>query len=459
MDFGSLPPEITSARMYSGPGAGPMLAAAAAWDALAADLQSTAASYGSLISGLTSGSWAGPSSASMVAAAAPYVEWMSTAAAQAKEAAAQARVAVSAYEAAFAATVPPPVIAANRSQLASLLATNVFGQNLPAIAATEAQYAEMWAQDAAVMYGYAGSSAAATQMTPFSAPPQTTNVAGLASQSAAVAQATGASSGTGTQSILSGIPQILQQLASASTQYNAAMGNLLNAMTGNSSTGSMYSSMFSVAASLTKGSTIANDSMSVPNMGMVQFKTFFKPPVNLPEIPKSSLGAGLGNVRSLASTSAARAVSAGVGAASTVGALSVPPTWAPATPAIRLAANVLPGSGLAAAPAVDIPGSLLGQMAAGSMAGGALGASAPRVVAGTGIRGRAASGKDANAPVKLDRVIAQLQQRPDAVQHWQVDEAGLDGLLAELSKKPGIHAVHLSADGQVQAAPPTTKSR
>ncbi|EUA35472.1 PPE family protein [Mycobacterium xenopi 3993] len=36
-----------------------MLAAAAAWDALAADLQSTAASYGSLISGLTSGSWAG----------------------------------------------------------------------------------------------------------------------------------------------------------------------------------------------------------------------------------------------------------------------------------------------------------------------------------------------------------------------------------------------------------------
>ncbi|EUA35473.1 PPE family protein [Mycobacterium xenopi 3993] len=221
----------------------------------------------------------------MVAAAAPYVEWMSTAAAQAKEAAAQARVAVSAYEAAFAATVPPPVIAANRSQLASLLATNVFGQNLPAIAATEAQYAEMWAQDAAVMYGYAGSSAAATQMTPFSAPPQTTNVAGLASQSAAVAQATGASSGTGTQSILSGIPQILQQLASASTQYNAAMGNLLNAMTGNSSTGSMYSSMFSVAASLTKGSTIANDSMSVPNMGMVQFKTFFKPRSTFPRYP------------------------------------------------------------------------------------------------------------------------------------------------------------------------------
>ena len=46
-------------------------------------------------------------------------------------------------------TVPPAVVAANRAQLATLVATNVFGQNTPAIAATEAQYAEMWAQDAA----------------------------------------------------------------------------------------------------------------------------------------------------------------------------------------------------------------------------------------------------------------------------------------------------------------------
>ncbi len=36
MDFGALPPEIISARMYSGPGSAPMLAAAAAWDLLSA---------------------------------------------------------------------------------------------------------------------------------------------------------------------------------------------------------------------------------------------------------------------------------------------------------------------------------------------------------------------------------------------------------------------------------------
>ena len=179
MDFGALPPEVNSARMYAGPGSGPMLAAAAAWDGLAAELRSAASSYGSVVSGLTGESWLGPSSTAMAAAAAPYVAWMNATAAQAEQAATQAKAAAGAYEAAFAMTVPPPVIAANRAQLASLIATNIFGQNTPAIAATEAQYGEMWAQDAAAMYGYAGElGGAASQLTPFTAPPQTTNPAG-----------------------------------------------------------------------------------------------------------------------------------------------------------------------------------------------------------------------------------------------------------------------------------------
>ncbi|PBJ34468.1 PPE family protein, partial [Mycobacterium avium] len=108
MDFGALPPEINSARMYTGPGSGPLLAAAAAWDGLATGLASAASSYGSEISGLVAGSWQGPASVSMAAAAAPYVAWMMTTAAQAERAAAQAMAAAGAYEAAFAATVPPP---------------------------------------------------------------------------------------------------------------------------------------------------------------------------------------------------------------------------------------------------------------------------------------------------------------------------------------------------------------
>ena len=91
-----------------------------------------------------------------MSAVTPYIDWMSTTAAQAEETANHARAAVAAYEAAFAMTVPPPVIAANRALLAALVATNFFGQNTPAIMATEALYAAMWAQDAAAMYGYAG---------------------------------------------------------------------------------------------------------------------------------------------------------------------------------------------------------------------------------------------------------------------------------------------------------------
>ena len=71
LDFGALPPEINSARMYSGPGPGSMVAAAAAWNGLATELGSAASAYGSVVSGLTSGEWLGPSSALMDAAAAP----------------------------------------------------------------------------------------------------------------------------------------------------------------------------------------------------------------------------------------------------------------------------------------------------------------------------------------------------------------------------------------------------
>src|SRR6516162_10003504 len=121
--------------MYAGPGSGPMMAAAAAWDGLAAELETAAAGSGSAISELTGSQWVGEASASMVAAVAPYVTWMSATTTQAEQAAMQARMAAGAYETAFTMTVPPPVIAANRALLMALIATNFFGQNTPAIMA------------------------------------------------------------------------------------------------------------------------------------------------------------------------------------------------------------------------------------------------------------------------------------------------------------------------------------
>ena len=189
MDFGALPPEINSGRMYSGPGSAPLRAASAAWNLLAAELESAANQYQSTINVLADDEWRGPTSATMAAAVDPYITWMSSTGAQAEQTASQASAAASAYEAAFAMTVPPLQVAANRTQLAMLVATNVIGQNTAAIAANEAQYGEMWAQDAAAMYGYAGSSAAASTVKPFRQPPQTSNPGAQAIQGSAVTQA------------------------------------------------------------------------------------------------------------------------------------------------------------------------------------------------------------------------------------------------------------------------------
>ncbi|GFG75758.1 PPE family protein [Mycobacterium botniense] len=226
LDFGLLPPEINSGRMYSGPGSDSMLKAAVAWDRLAAELRSVAASYGSVVAGLTSGPWLGPASTSMAAAAAPYVAWLTSTAAQAEEAADHARAAVAAYEAVFAATVPPPVIAANRAQLRALTATNFFGQNSVAIAATEAHYGEMWAQDAAAMYSYTDDSSVAWAVTPFTVPPQTTNLVTAIDRSGTI---TKAGSGTAAQTSTTGprlasrtaITKGLQQLQTTSAADEA----------------------------------------------------------------------------------------------------------------------------------------------------------------------------------------------------------------------------------------------
>ena len=207
--------------MYAGPGSGPMLAAAAAWDELAAELATAASGYGSVVSELTSAPWVGPAATSMLAAVSPYVSWLSAVAGQAEETANQARAAAAAYEAAFMGTVPPPVIAANRVLLATLIATNFFGQNTPAIMATEAQYMEMWAQDAATMYAYSAAAALASALEPFNTPPNTTSPEAPGEQALAVAQAQATPAGNSAQNVAAVTPQLAAATA-PTTQTTAA---------------------------------------------------------------------------------------------------------------------------------------------------------------------------------------------------------------------------------------------
>jgi PPE-repeat protein len=378
MDFGMLPPEINSARMYTGPGSGPMLAAAAAWDGLAEQLHATATSYESVLSGLAA-EWQGPSSTQMAAAAAPYRAWLGATAVQAEDAAMQAKAATAAYETAFAATVPPPMIAANRSQLIALVTTNFFGQNTPAIMATETAYTEMWAQDTAAMYGYAGASASASDITPFSQPPQTTNPAGTAGHAASLAHSSGTATSAPAQAlphVMSAGPQSLQSLAapSASAAQAGSDPSLASAL-----------NQFAIG----ELSPLALIEFGInPQLLGVQNYLLPQGAVNITEATQQAFAPGGGGLLQLefgstapaasASGSPLAGVSAGFGRAALAGGLSVPQGWVSTSPAIKtVAAAPLAQSGPAtagasAAPTAQPPANLLNNAAMSGLAGRAM---------------------------------------------------------------------------------------
>jgi PPE-repeat protein len=456
-DFAAQPPELISAKIYSGPGTESLTAAAAAWDALAGELQSTATQFESTIAGLVGGDWTGPSAEAAAAAAAPYVSWLGTTAGQAEQTASQAKAAASAYETALAATVPPAEIAANRTQLLSLLPANIFGQYNAAIAALEAEYAQFWAQDVAAITGYSASSQSATSgLGSFTEAPQTTNDNGTAAQAATTAQAAATAPVDPLTQIITQIETDVNSFSKALTTFNSTYTNFFtNAfglLPGGSSLSPLYQSTLTIANSVGSQATYTNVVNSTTSLGISQWKNFFIYQPWSHGIGLGSLGAGLSSPGH-AGGLGARAAAAALGSAHTVGKLSVPPSWAGATPAIRLAATSLPDGAFAAtaAPTMEVPLSALNQASLGSLAGGALGSPASRVVTSTGVRAKVTAPARTKGPIPLDKVIAKLQESPDDVQHWNVDEAGLDDLVAKLSTKPGIHAVHLT-DGKATAA-------
>ncbi|WP_225407833.1 PPE family protein [[Mycobacterium] crassicus] len=349
MDFATLPPEVTSGWMYTGPGSGPMLSAAAAWDGLASELSTAAAGYRSVLSELTDHQWQGPASASMNAAAAPYAAWMSATAEQAQQAAEQARSAAAAYEAAHAMTVPPPVIATNRSLLASLVATNILGQNAPAIAATQAHYFEMWAQDATAMYTYAGSSAAAAALAPFSQPAQATNPAGQGGQSAAVGQAAAQS---GSTQVSNALQSLSTGAAQATTGTDPVSQWLINMF--DSPTVVQLETLFGNLApvsSMSSGLAVWGDAgafslIPLVNAWVTQFQSALGTGAAaaaasvVSDVSGDAMGATLAGSAAPAGSGGGSGMSAGLGRATSIGGLSVPGSWD--VPKIKLASMATP---------------------------------------------------------------------------------------------------------------------
>jgi PPE-repeat protein len=163
--YPTLAPEINSARIEAGPGPASLIASAQAWRAVAAELEAGAAGFSATIGNLQS-AWLGPSAAAMAVNAAAHIAYLQQSSLMATQTAARLDLAVAAYEEVFASVVPTPLIVANRTQSAALIATNFFGQNTPMIATLAAQYAQMWAQDVAAMHTYSAGSAAATAALP-----------------------------------------------------------------------------------------------------------------------------------------------------------------------------------------------------------------------------------------------------------------------------------------------------
>ena len=389
VDFGALTPEVNSARMYAGPGSSSLQAAASAWNGLAAELQSAAQGYETVITQLSSDEWTGAASASMASAAQPYVSWMNTTAAQAEQAATQARAAAAAHEQAFAATVPPPLIAANRAQTAAAVQANVFGQYTPLIAQLEAQYSEMWAQDSAAMYGYAGQSAAATQVTPFASPAATTNPAGTTAQSAAVSSAAGTSAATSSQ-------KILQELTSSTPTSLQSLASPTSAATTTTPFQDLYSFLFGTTVLATNLSALVTsyspyaalfyntEGLPYFSVGMGNFGTQIAKSTGmlggaLPAAAAPPALGGLGGLGAALGGGAAHSVSAVSGGAGAVGKLAVPASWVGATPPAAPHGVQLVSSVSAAPEAAAGSGNLMGGMPlAGGGRGGGLGGFGPR---------------------------------------------------------------------------------
>lgn len=436
MDFGALPPEINSGRMYLGPGPASLLAAAAGWESLAAELTDAAGGYQAVIASLTDESWAGPASMAMAAAVMPYVAWMTAAAEQCTQAGTQATAAAAAFETAYAMTVPPPLIAANRVRLLALIQTNIFGQNTPAIMATEAEYSEMWAQDATAMYGYAASSASASALSPVpSPPPQTANPAAVTGHLGAVAHAvahSGSTAPTTATQWASSVPQTLQGLSTPGSSSGAglsqaAMGtgaslgssgataplSALSGVTNASGKGATKSASAGAATGLASALAPALDPGAaglageaagfgadgaglVADTGGIGIDLYgldldyqglgldyqglaldyagagsilgAEGAGSLPSVSGLGAAAGLGNLEPLAGLG--HGAAAGVGQASSLSTLSVPPSWAATvssvTPLQALHSSALPG-GLAAGPAS--PGPTVSKLPLGGMVG------------------------------------------------------------------------------------------
>jgi PPE-repeat protein len=383
--FDSLPPDVTSALIYTGPGSTSYTTAASAWNAIAAELQSYATGINNVVTELSSEEWLGMSSTAMASAVNPFLQWAQKTAAQAEQNASSASSAAAAYEQVFASVVPPPVIALNRAQLLKATATNIIGQNNGVISQLESQYQDYWAQNTSALNSYQTQSTNATkQLTPATNAPKIAADDATANQTAATSTTAGSG---GAQNAVSKVSNAAATPAATTTT---------NATNATASTPLSSELWF-----LLTGQTILPSNLAAFVNGLSPFAGFA---YNTEGLPYFSVGMGNSGVQIAKSTgaiggavagaasaapkglsglggmlgggAAPTSVAAGLGNAASIGKLAVPAAWSGALPGVVHPTSAIPVSAISAAPeAAGGPGNLLGGMPlAGMGTGGATGA-------------------------------------------------------------------------------------
>jgi PPE-repeat protein len=322
MDFLALPPEVTSALINSGPGAGSLIEASAAWQRVGNELDNSVSTYTAVLSSLME-SWDGPSSAAMVQAVQPYITWLRNTAQQSQQMATSAQAAATAFNSARSVVVPLAAVTANRTRLAQLLATNGFGRNLPAIAATEDQYQAMWANNSAALSRYQAATAQALDLQQFTSPPAIADPAGTAAQAtAAPAAATTPAAPT--------LGSIFDIFAPGTNTTGEGLSGLLNLFSG--SAGSSFGSLLN-SNLVTTGIVNSTFSSGFP-INLLSYVAQATSAQALQSVGgdigaglsegEAALGPGIGSLGELGAAGL-EAPAATMGVAVTMGKLSVPP--------------------------------------------------------------------------------------------------------------------------------------
>jgi len=227
--FSAFPPEVNAGQLMAGDQGASIAAAVAAHEALSAALMEEGARMGTTAGTTAATGWEGVGGAAMVSTAMPYVAALEALAGWVQQSAASAAAIEQAYAVTKAAMIQVPICTTNRTSQAGLVATNVIGQNTPAIIGLDAEYyGHFWTNNASLMGSYEAfvTPILAALGVPPPPAPLTANPAGPAGQAAAIgeAAANGAANAAMSQS-LQGVQQ-----ASGAVQPGAAPAGAAQSM-------------------------------------------------------------------------------------------------------------------------------------------------------------------------------------------------------------------------------------